>query len=58
MSLCVNMYVINVQGLASKAESDAGTEKISRAFIATAWSLSRKPIPAIIVIRTNTPILI
>jgi hypothetical protein len=52
------MYVINVHGLRSKALTEAGTEKRSRAFPEIPMLLSRKPIPATIVIRTNTVILI
>ena len=52
------MYVINVHGLASKVFNDAGTEKMSRAFPEISRFVSRKPITATIVIRTNTAMLI
>jgi hypothetical protein len=52
------MYVINVHGLARRALKEAGTEKRSRAFPAISWLLSRNPIEATIVIRTNTAMFI
>jgi hypothetical protein len=52
------MYVISVHGLNSRALKEEGTEKISRTLPEISGFLSKNPIAATIVIRTNAKILI